>query len=147
MTTERETDRPVASPLDAARRAYVEAMKHYNPDSEADQVEPWAVAVDAALAHRSAQDDPQQDEAVYLVAVRAKPQPVGNANPIDHNGIMEGIKAALDNYLPPRAVVARGASVSLCSALTANHNGYLREFGFDFDSANSIITVAWRTEQ
>ena len=80
----------------------------------------------------------KEREAVYIVAVRTKLDPSGKV----HHDTMEALTKVLDLALPGETV-ARGATVTPYSDLTANHNGYLREFGFDFDTANQILTVAW----
>ena len=82
------------------------------------------------------------EEALYLVAVRT-PVEEGGAQ---HTRTMQAIEQALDASIPLKADgTAVGATVTLCSALTANHHGYLREFGFDFGTANQLITVATAT--
>lgn len=84
-------------------------------------------------------DHDQGEEALYLVAVRTKIEPGGS----QHTRTMEAIHQALGSKIPLKAEgTVVGASVTLYSALTANHNGYLREFGFDFNTANHLITVA-----
>jgi hypothetical protein len=85
-------------------------------------------------------DTDPNGEALYLVAVRTKIEPGGS----QHTRTMEAIEQALGASIPLRAEgTTVGASVTLCSTLTANHHDYLREFGFDFDTANHLITVAW----
>lgn len=84
-------------------------------------------------------EDSRDQTALYLVAVRAPIGPDGS----NHNQIMKAIEQTLNASIPLRSDdVEMGASVILYSELTANHNGYLREFGFSFDLANRLITVA-----
>lgn len=81
------------------------------------------------------------DNVLYLFAVRTKAEPSGEL----HSRTMQGITEALEAALPVETI-AQGAVVTLYSVLTANHNGYLREFGFDFDTANRLVTVVWNSE-
>jgi len=82
---------------------------------------------------------PTPAEALYVVAVRT-PIEEGGAQ---HRRIMDAIETALESSITLKAEgVEVGATVTLYSALTANHNGYLRELGFDFDTANRLVTVA-----
>lgn len=88
------------------------------------------------LEHELADPD---KEALYLVAVRT-PIEEGGAQ---HTRTMQAIEQALGASIPLKADgTTVGAAVTLCSALTANHHDYLREFGFDFNTANQLITVA-----
>lgn len=79
------------------------------------------------------------EEALYLVAVRTPIEPGG----AQHTRTMQAIEQALGASIPLKGEgTTVGAAVALYSALTANHHGYLREFGFDFNTANQLITVA-----
>ena len=89
-------------------------------------------------------NQPQREEVLYLVAVRTPLEP-GNGQ---HTRVMEAVRQSLGESIPLKAEdTTVAATVTLYSELTANHHGYLCEFGFPFEQANRLITVASGTQR
>lgn len=76
------------------------------------------------------------DEVISIIAVRHK---VGPDQPTTKQ-LADAVEAVL-----PEEPVALGALTRVYSELGANDMGYLRHLGFDFDTANRLITVVWET--
>jgi hypothetical protein len=83
--------------------------------------------------------DRSSEEVVYFVAIRTAAPRAG----AEVRDVMEALDNAGLLTKPPMPGTHYAVAWSRpYKELTANDNGYLRELGLDFDSANAIVTVA-----
>lgn len=85
-------------------------------------------------------DQAPSEEVVYFIAIRTAAPPEGGGE------IRDAMKALDDAGLLAKPPLL-GTHYAVAwfrpyEEMTSNDNGYLRELGLDFDSANRIVTVA-----
>ena len=80
------------------------------------------------------------EEVVYFIAIRTAARPRGGGEIRDAMKALDDAGLLAKPPLPDRHYAVAWSRPY--RDLSANDNGYLRELGLDFDSANRIVTVA-----